>query len=207
MSRCLYLFCKRLFDILIGIVGTIFLIPLTIVIKIASLLTGDFHSIFFVQSRIGKNGKTFKIFKFRSMIPDAERELKRMMKKDKKIKQEYEKNKKIIDDPRVTKVGKFIRRWSIDEMPQVINVLIGNMSVIGNRPYLLSEKQEMGKYYEDIIKVKPGITGLWQISGHNNVAFKSRVELEATYGEIAGFGVDTHILVRTASALVGGNNR
>lgn len=201
-----YAFFKRLFDIVAGLIGLIILVPLTIVIKVAYLLTGDFHSVFFVQPRIGKNGKVFRIFKYRSMMVGAEKELEDLMKKDKKLRQEYEKNKKIIDDPRITKVGKVIRRWSLDEMPQFLNVLIGNMSVIGNRPYLLGEKKEMGEYYDAIVKVKPGITGLWQISGHNNVPFKSRLELEATYADLACLSLDVHILVRTFTALTGGNN-
>ena len=200
-----YALIKRLFDILAGFFGLVILVPLAIVIKIIYVLTGDFHSIFFLQPRIGKNGKTFTIFKFRTMNIGAEKELKRLMKENRKLRREYEKNKKIIDDPRITRAGKFVRRWSLDEMPQFLNVLIGNMSVIGNRPYLLGEKKEMGEYYDAIVKVKPGITGLWQISGHNNVPFKSRLELEATYADLACFSMDAHIFVRTFAALFGGN--
>lgn len=201
-----YALIKRLFDILAGLFGLVILVPLAIAIKIIYVLTGDFHSIFFLQPRIGKNGKTFTIFKFRTMNVGAEKELKKLMKENRKLRREYEKNKKIIDDPRITKAGKFVRRWSLDEMPQFLNVLIGNMSVIGNRPYLLGEKKEMGEYYDAIVKVKPGITGLWQISGHNNVPFKSRLELEATYADLACFSMDAHILIRTFTALTGGNN-
>ena len=201
-----YALIKRLFDILAGLFGLVILVPLAIAIKIIYVLTGDFHSIFFLQPRIGKNGKTFTIFKFRTMNVGAEKELKKLMKENRKLRREYEKNKKIIDDPRITKAGKFIRRWSLDEMPQFLNVLIGNMSVIGNRPYLLGEKREMGEYYDAIVKVKPGITGLWQISGHNNVSFKSRLELEATYADLACLSLDLHILIRTFTALTGGNN-
>ncbi|MBR5621155.1 sugar transferase [Candidatus Saccharibacteria bacterium] len=195
-----------MFDIVSGLIGLVILVPLTIVIKIAYMITGDFHSVFYLQPRIGKNGKTFTIFKFRSMRVGAEKELEELMKKDRKIRKEYKNNKKIIDDPRITKVGKVIRRWSVDEMPQFLNVLIGNMSVIGNRPYLLGEREEMGEYYKNIVKVKPGITGLWQISGHNNVPFKSRLELEATYADLACLSLDIHILIRTFTALNGGNN-
>lgn len=201
-----YALIKRLFDIVSGLIGLVILVPLTIVIKIAYMITGDFHSVFYLQPRIGKNGKTFTIFKFRSMRVGAEKELEELMKKDRKIRKEYKNNKKIIDDPRITKVGKVIRRWSVDEMPQFLNVLIGNMSVIGNRPYLLGEREEMGEYYKNIVKVKPGITGLWQISGHNNVPFKSRLELEATYADLACLSLDIHILIRTFTALNGGNN-
>ncbi len=202
-----YLFIKRVFDIVVSLVGLIFLVPITIIVKIAYLCTGDTYSIFYAQPRIGKDGKVFKMVKFRSMIPNAEQELEELMKKDKKIEKEYKENKKLINDPRMTKVGKWIRRWSIDEMPQFINVLYGSMSVIGNRPYLLSEKKEIKrKYYDEIIKVKPGITGLWQISGHNDVSFKSRLELEATYADLACLSLDAHIFWRTIRVTLGGNS-
>jgi len=202
----MYIIVKRVFDIVFGLVGLIFLVPITLVVKIAYLCTGDTYSIFYAQPRIGKNGKVFKMVKFRSMVPNAEQELVELMKTDKKIEKEYAENKKLVDDPRTTKVGKIIRRWSIDEMPQFLNVFWGSMSLIGNRPYLLGEKKEMGKYYKDIVKVKPGITGLWQISGHNDVSFKSRLELEATYAELMCFSLDTHIFWRTIRAMLGGNS-
>ena len=199
-----YRFFKRVFDIIIGLFGVVILIPTTIVLKIVYMCTGDFHSMFFVQPRIGKNGKIFRLVKYRSMVVGAEDRLKEMMKNDKRIREEYAKNKKLKNDPRITKVGGFIRRFSIDEWPQVINILLGSMSLVGNRPYLLSEKREMGKYYDAIVKTKPGLTGLWQVSGHNDVSFKSRVELEATYSDIMSFGVDVRIIFRTFKAVLKG---
>ena len=201
-----YALIKRLFDIVSGLIGLVILVPLTIALKIAFLVNGDMAPLFYIQPRIGKNGKVFKLIKYRSMIPNAEAELKELMKKDRRIRKEYRANKKLLDDPRVTKVGGFIRRWSIDELPQLVNVLAGSMSLIGNRPYLVSEKKDMGDFYESIIKTKPGITGLWQISGHNNVSFESRLELEATYADLACLSLDMHILARTFGALVGGNH-
>lgn len=202
----MFYFCvKRLFDIVFSLLGIILLIPIGIIVKIAYVCSGDRYSILYAQPRIGKNGKVFKIIKFRSMVPDAEQLLIELMKGDKKIAKEYSENKKLVNDPRITKVGKIIRRWSIDEMPQFLNVFWGSMSVIGNRPYLLSEKKEMGKYYKQIVKTKPGITGLWQISGHNEVSFKSRLELEATYADLACFSLDAHIFWRTVRAVLGGN--
>ena len=202
----IYAVVKRLFDIVFSLVGIILLIPITLVVKVAYLCSGDTYPIFYKQPRIGKNGKVFRIIKFRSMRPNAEQELVELMKKDKKIEKEYTENKKLVDDPRITKVGKIIRKWSIDEMPQFLNVLWGSMSVIGNRPYLLGEKKEMGQYYRKIVKVKPGITGLWQISGHNNVSFESRLELEATYAELMCFSFDMHIFWRTIRVMLGGNS-
>lgn len=201
----MFYFCvKRLFDIIASLVGIILLIPITVFVKVAYICTGDHYSIFYAQPRIGKNGRVFKIIKFRSMIPNAEQELVEIMAKDEKLAKEYRENKKLVDDPRITKVGKIIRRWSIDEMPQFLNVFWGSMSMIGNRPYLLGEKKEMGKYYKQIVKIKPGITGLWQISGHNDVSFKSRLELEATYADLACFSLDAHIFWRTVRAMLGG---
>lgn len=202
----MYPVVKRLFDVVFSLFGLIFLVPIVLLVKLAYVCTGDHYSIFYAQPRIGKNGKVFKMIKFRSMVPNAEVELIDLMKNDERLAKEYKENKKIIDDPRVTRVGRIIRRCSIDEVPQFLNVLWGSMSLIGNRPYLLGEKKEMGKYYNDIVKVKPGITGLWQISGHNDVSFKSRLELEAGYAEMMCFSVDAHIFWRTIRAIFGGNN-
>ncbi len=201
----LYRFIKRLFDIVCGLIGLVILIPVTLIVKIAYMCTGDFHRIFFRQERIGKNGKLFKIIKYRTMVVDAEEQLEKLLKKSPKVRAEYEANKKIKDDPRVTKAGRFVRRFSLDELPQFLNVLIGQMSVVGNRPYLPREKREIGKYFDAIVKTKPGITGLWQVSGHNEVPFKSRVELEATYSAIAGVGTDLRIVLRTFKAVFSKN--
>ena len=202
----MYHFVKRLFDILIGLVGCLFLVPLALIIKIAYLLTGDTHKILYIQPRIGKDGKVFNLYKFRSMEWQAEEHLKDLLQQNPDLKAEYDRNKKLIADPRITKVGHFIRRFSIDEMPQFINVLKGEMSLIGNRPYLTYEKRAMRKYYEDIIKTKPGITGLWQISGHNNVPFSSRIMIETQYSEQASLSLDTHIFFRTFHAVVFGGH-
>ena len=112
---------------------------------------GDFHSIFFTQNRIGKNGKEFKFFKFRTMVVNADEVLFKLLKEDKEMAKEYKKNRKLKNDPRITKLGKILRRTSIDELPQLINVFLGNMTMIGNRPYLPREKEDMGKYYKDIM--------------------------------------------------------
>lgn len=204
MRSPVYHFVKRLFDILIGLIGCLFLLPLALLIKIAYLLTGDTHKILYIQPRIGKDGKVFNLYKFRSMEWGAEEHLKTLLAENQDLKAEYDRNKKLIHDPRITKVGHFIRRFSIDEMPQFINVVKGEMSLIGNRPYLPYEKRAMRKYYEDIIKTKPGITGLWQISGHNNVPFSSRIMVETQYSEQASLALDAHIFLRTFRAVVFG---
>ena len=199
----LYLFTKRLFDIICGLIGIVLLIPLVIIIKIAYMCHGDFHSIFYSQKRIGKNGKEFKIYKFRSMVVNAENELKKLLEENEEFRKEYKENKKLRKDPRVTPVGKIIRKTSIDEMPQFLNVLLGNMSVIGNRPYLPREKEEMGSYFDEIVSLKPGITGYWQVSGHNDTNFKQRLELEREYAKIASLGLDTKIFFKTFGVMMG----
>lgn len=197
IRKVLYLFIKRLFDIIVGLIGLMVLIPITIIIKIAYMLTGDFHKIFFIQERIGYKGKSIKIFKFRSMIPNAEEKLEELMKKDKKIKKEYLENKKLENDPRVTKLGTFIRKLSIDELPQFINIFIGNMSLVGPRPYLPREQKDMGKYYDYVISSKPGLTGLWQVSGRNDVSFQERLKLDEKYFNKRSLLFDIKIFLKT----------
>lgn len=198
-----YLFVKRLFDIICGLIGIILLIPLTIIIKIAYICHGDFHSIFYTQKRIGKKGKEFTIIKYRSMVPGADKDLSKLLEDNEALKEEYKENKKLRKDPRITKVGRFIRKTSIDEMPQFINVFIGKMSVVGNRPYLPREKEEMGDYYKDIVSVKPGITGYWQVSGHNDTNFKQRLKLEEEYAKKASLGLDIKIFFKTFGVVLG----
>ncbi len=203
MQKIIYNFLKRILDIIGGIIGCILLIPMTIIIKIISIINKDYDSIFFTQDRIGKNGKIIKIYKFRSMIPNAEKVLEELMEKDPKIKEEYLKNKKLEKDPRITKIGWIIRKYSIDEFPQLINVLIGNMTLVGPRPYLLREKIDMGKYYDYVITCKPGITGLWQVSGRSDISFKNRLKLDEKYASEKSIKLDITILLKTFKAVLG----
>ena len=202
-KKYIYLAIKRTFDILCSFIGLIFLIPIALVIKIAYMCTGDFTSIFFVQNRIGKNGKEFKFFKFRSMCKDADEVLFRTLELDKIMAEEYKVNKKLKDDPRITKVGKIIRKLSLDEIPQFINVFLGDMTMIGNRPYLPREKQDMGDYFNDIVKTKPGITGYWQVNGRSDVSFQKRLELEQFYSNNAGLRLDIKIFFKTFQVVLG----
>jgi len=203
ISKYLYLFIKRSFDIIFAIIGCIFLIPLIIIVKISYMLSGDFSSIFYNHDRIGKNGKIFKFYKFRSMVPNADEVLKEML-KNLELKKEYKKNMKLDKDPRVTKIGNILRKTSLDEMPQFINVLIGNMSLIGNRPYMPREIDDMGKYYENIVKTKPGITGYWQVSGRSNISFENRLKLEEYYSNNCSLLLDLKIFFKTFSVVLFG---
>lgn len=197
-------FIKRFIDILAGIVGVITLLPLMVYVKYKYVKSGDYDNIMFSQYRIGKNGKLIKIYKFRSMIPNAEKELERLMKEDPKIKEEYMTNKKLKDDPRITPVGHFLRKTSLDEWPQFINVLKGEMSFIGPRPYLPREKEDMGQYYDSIIKLKPGVTGMWQANGRSDVEFSYRCKLDDYYYHNWSIWLDFTIMYKTVKSVVYG---
>ena len=201
-KRIVYPFFKRLFDILVGILGVLLLLPVSIIVKIINILNKDLSPVFYSHTRIGKNGKEFKLYKFRSMVPNADEVLMEML-KDEKIAEEYHKNKKLKDDPRITKVGKFLRKSSLDEIPQFINILKGDMSLVGNRPYLPREKEDMGKFYDDIVKTKPGLTGYWQVSGRSDVSFKKRLELEQYYSNNFSCKLDIVILFKTVKVVLG----
>ena len=193
----IYLTIKRIFDILIALIGLFFLLPVALIVKIAYMLHGDFKSIFFSQNRIGKNGKEFKFFKFRTMVKNADEVLFKLMEENEEIREEYRINKKLKNDPRITKVGKVLRKSSLDELPQVLNILFGNMSIIGNRPYLPREKEDMGTYFKDIVKTKPGLTGYWQVSGRSNCTFDERLKLEQYYSNHCGLRMDVKIFFKT----------
>lgn len=199
----LYHTFKRAFDLVCSVIGCIFLLPISIIIKIVYLLNGDFHSILYTQERIGKDGKLFKLYKYRSMIPNADDELKKLLKENKELAKEYKINKKLENDPRITKVGKIIRRTSIDELPQLLNILKGEMSFIGNRPYLPKEKKDMGSYYKDIVKTKPGLTGFWQCSLRSRGTFVDRLKMEQYYSNHYGIRFDTSIFFKTFSVVFG----
>lgn len=193
---------KRFNDILAGLIGCMLLIPITIVVKIVSIINGDFDSIFFKQERIGKNGKTFNMYKFRSMVPNADDVLKQYLKENKDAAKEYKKMKKLKNDPRVTKIGKFLRKTSLDEVPQFINLLKGDMSLIGNRPYLPREIEDMGDSYHYIILTRPGLTGLWQCTLRSRATFEERLRLESYYSTHVYPSTDFKILLKTVKTVI-----
>lgn len=192
-----YRFFKRTFDIGVGLIGTMLLLPIMAVVKIANLKHGDNEPVLFKQKRIGRNGEDIYIYKIRSMVPNAEQVLEKLMKENPKIKEEYEKNKKLENDPRITKVGSFIRKTSLDEFGQFMNILKGDMTVVGPRPYLLREKDDMGEYYKDIVQCKPGLTGLWQVEGRSDIGFENRCRLDRFYNKHKGLWFDCKIFLKT----------
>ncbi len=197
IHKIFYVTVKRIFDILVGFFGILMMIPLAFIIKAVSIKNRDHNSIFFKQKRIGKNGELFYMYKFRTMVPNADDVLVELMRKNPKFRNEYFVNKKVKDDPRITRIGKFLRKTSLDEIPQFINVFLGQMSLVGNRPYLPREKEDMGEFYKAIVSTKPGITGLWQTNGRSNTSFYERLVFERKYSKIQSFKLDLEIIFKT----------
>ena len=202
ISRGFTLFIKRIIDIIGAIVGIAILIPLTVVVWIGNRICKDKGPIFYSQERIGKNGKIFKMYKFRSMVVGADEVLQELLEKDEKANKEYSEFKKLENDPRITKFGNFLRKTSLDEFPQFINVLKGEMSIVGPRAYLIREKADMGDTYDTIIRCKPGITGLWQVNGRSSVNFKTRLDMDIEYYNKYSTTLDLEILFKTISAVL-----
>lgn len=195
---------KRLMDICAGLCGVLLLIPLTVFVFVKNRKEGDKGPIFFTQNRIGKNGKEFKMYKYRTMVLGADKILEELMEKDPAIREEYTVNKKLANDPRITSAGKFLREKSLDEFPQFINVLLGQMSLIGPRPYLPREKEDMGQYYDDVVACKPGITGMWQSHGRSDVDFDHRLVLDEYYYRNWSFWLDVTLLFKTVKQVLYG---
>ena len=197
-NKILYKLIKRIVDIIGGLVGTILLIPITIVLYIVTLFSKENKGpLFFEQLRIGKNGKEFRLYKFRSMVMHADEKLWEYLNNNPEAKEEYKRYKKLKEDPRITKLGKFLRKTSLDEFPQFINVLKGDMSLVGPRPYLYREKEDMGEKYDAIIKAKPGLTGYWQVNGRSDVDFDERINMDIAYIKDRNLWFDFKILVKT----------
>lgn len=192
----LYAITKRTMDIVGAIIGLILTSPLFFIISIFYLFGDSKGPIFFKQIRVGKNGKKFYIYKFRSMIIKAEEKLKA----DKELYQKYlENNYKLEphEDPRITNLGRFLRKTSLDEIPQLINVLKGEMSLVGPRPVVEEELIEYKERVNDFLSVKPGITGYWQVSGRSNIGYPERVDFELYYVYYRSIWLDIKILILT----------
>ncbi|MGX7064652.1 sugar transferase [Enterococcus cecorum] len=195
-----YLVVKRLIDIIGSIVGVVLTIPFIFIVGIAIKLEAKSlkAKVFFIQERVGKDGKTFKMIKFRSMQEDAEEQLKNLLHKN-EVKGAMFKMK---NDPRVTRVGKFIRKTSIDELPQFFNVLIGDMSLVGPRPPLMREVVQYSEMDKARLLVKPGITGLWQVTVRNNADFDVMVKLDIKYIKQLSIKNDLKIIFKTVAVMV-----
>ena len=197
-----YNFTKRAFDIIVGLIGTVFLSFIILLAFVMKKIEKDDGPLFYKQPRIGKNGTYFNIYKIRTMVVDADEKLKRYLKENPSDALYFKKYRKLKNDPRITKNGKFLRETSLDEWPQFFNVLIGNMSVIGPRPYMQREIEDMGDYYNTIIKVKPGITGYWQVNGRSNTTYKKRLELDSYYINNRSLWLDIKIFFKTILVVI-----
>ena len=168
---------KRIFDIFVGLIGTLLLIPITIGIYIAKkILKEDDGPIFYDQLRIGKDGKHFKLYKYRSMIVGADEILKEYLANNEEARIEFEQNQKLKNDPRITKLGNFLRKTSLDEFPQFINILKGDMSLVGPRPIVDREIELFGDKMKTVHSVRPGLTGYWAANGRSETTYDKRVE-------------------------------
>lgn len=193
---------KRTTDYIISILLLPFIIPLIVIFSILIRLTSKGPAIF-TQERIGKNGRTFRCYKFRTMYVDAEERLKALLESNEKLREEWARNWKLRNDPRVTGIGRFLRKTSLDELPQIFNVLKGDMSLVGPRPVV---KDELERYYREssaiYCLVPPGITGLWQVSGRSNTTYEGRVALDCWYVRNWSLWLDIVILLKTAKAVL-----
>ena len=197
----IYLYIKYLFDIFFSLSVLIFGFPIFLIIAILIKFSSR-GPIFFYHKRIGKNFKTFNCIKFRTMHPEADDILENLLNKNVLIKSEYEKTHKIKNDPRITRIGKFLRKTSLDELPQFLNVLKLEMSVIGPRPIVEKEIIKYDNSISKVISIRPGITGLWQVSGRNNLSYKRRVYLDCLYVDQCNLLMDLRIIIRTLGVLI-----
>ena len=198
-----YVFFKRFFDIMMSFLGIVILSPLLIVLSLIVIFSSK-GGAFFADKRIGKNGKDIKVLKFRSMYKDAESNPEKYLSPEQLLKWQTE--RKIENDPRVTKVGRFLRKSSLDELPQLFNILFGSMSIVGPRPITYAEYTENFSEEERkvLTSVRPGLTGYWQVYGRSNVSYETgeRQKLELKYFEKMGFLTDTVILFKTVPAVL-----
>lgn len=186
----------RLIDVVVALAALIFLMPLLIIVALCVALA-DRGPIFFAQDRVGFGGRMFRCYKFRSMAVDADVRLKKLLAEDPHARAEWLRDHKLRNDPRIVGIGGFLRKSSLDELPQLINVLRGEMSLVGPRPIVPSEIYRYGRYFHHYCAVHPGITGLWQISGRNDTSYRRRVAFDVAYSRSQSAAFNLKILVLT----------
>lgn len=201
-NRNFFWISKRIQDVCFSLAGLVMLLPLLLLVALLIKMEDPKGAVIFAQTRIGKNGKAFKMYKFRSMVSDAEKMLGKLMDQNEVCGAMF----KIKNDPRITRVGRFIRKTSLDELPQLVNVLKGDMSLVGPRPPLPREVNDYTSYDMLRLLVVPGCTGLWQISGRNHVGFREMVELDLEYIRNQSLIMDMVIMCKTVKVLFGADN-
>jgi lipopolysaccharide/colanic/teichoic acid biosynthesis glycosyltransferase len=194
-------FAKRLFDIVFSLSVLILFSPVYLILALLIALSSE-GPIFYVQERVGKNYKPFNCIKFRTMVTNADEILMQMMDTSPELRQEFENNFKLKHDPRITTIGKFLRITSLDEFPQFWNVLKGDMSVVGPRPLVAEELPKYGYYIDQILTIRPGITGLWQVSGRNDIPYPRRVQIDLHYVKFRNFWLDIWIVLKTIRVVI-----
>lgn len=192
---------KRIFDLIFSCFFLIFLSPLLLFISLLIFIPTK-GKIFYVQERLGFQGKVFKCLKFRTMCFNADEKLKEILKQNEVYKKEWREKQKLTDDPRVFIFGKFLRKTSLDELPQLWNVIKGELSLVGPRPYMTNQYKEMGSFSSKILSIRPGLTGLWQTSGRSQKTFKERVFLDATYVDKRSFLYDLLLILKTVPIVI-----
>ncbi len=198
MSLKIYSLFKRIFDVVSSTLLLIILSPLFLILIVLVKLDSK-GPVFFGHKRIGYKGETISVYKFRSMVQNAEEVLRNFTPEQK---EEFEKNFKLDDDPRVTKIGAFLRKTSLDELPQLINIIKGDMSVIGPRPIVQKEVVKYGKYADKLFSVKPGLTGFWQANGRSDTTYDERVQMDMYYIDNRSTLLDIKILFKTVIAVI-----
>lgn len=192
---------KRILDVVIAVVALVFLAPLILVFAIL-IKRNDGCSAIFTQSRVGRDGELFNCYKLRSMVPNAEDVIRDLFAKDPAARFEWQNTQKLKNDPRITPIGQFIRKTSIDELPQLINVIKGEMSIVGPRPIVQAEAEKYGSSFGAYCAVRPGLTGLWQVSGRSETTYAERVELDEQYAKNRSFWGDVKIILMTIPAVL-----
>lgn len=193
---------KRLLDIIGALSLALLLSPLLLVVGL--VLVRDHGPILYRHTRTGRHGKTFGCLKFRTMVPNAEQVLRDLLHKDPALQLEWNRDHKLRNDPRVTTIGRFLRRTSLDELPQLWNVLKGDMSLVGPRPVVREEWQRYGRHLDTYLAAKPGVTGLWQVMGRSDSCYRRRVALDSYYVKKRSLSMDCYILLRTIKVVLGG---
>ena len=198
ISKRVYIVVKRFLDVFLSLIGLILLSPIFFII--ATIIKLDSKGpVFFVHSRIGEKGKPLGIYKFRTMVTNAEELIKKFTPEQK---EEFEKNFKLENDPRVTKIGNFLRKTSLDELPQILNILKGELSIIGPRPIVQAELEKYGDDKEKFLSVKPGLTGYWAANGRSDTSYEERIQMELYYVDNMSFWLDIKIFFKTIFAVI-----
>lgn len=193
-----YRYIKRFMDVILATIALVVLSPIFLIIAIAIKIESN-GPVFFKHTRIGKNGKIIKLYKFRSMVINAEELIKSFTPEQMK---EYKENYKLTNDPRITKIGKFLRKTSLDELPQLLNIIKGDLSIIGPRPVVTDELEKYGANTEKFLSVTPGLTGYWAANGRSCTTYKQRMQMELYYIDNLSLKMDVKVFFKTIEAVI-----